>query len=265
MFADHNCVAELERVTSYQSAGKRQTPISAIAWDLDNTLFDRDAAMARFFRSWLAERLRGVGSRRMEALMKEVMVLDDSGNSDRLKFCERVIELCRMQVDEMDFMDAIDNTLPPSEALWKQIQQELPAFVQPEPRVLALMDQLAVPMAIVSNGGGSFQRAKAARAGLDPRFPTGRIFTSEEVGAKKPDRKMFDAVLKLFEVRPESVLFVGDHPVNDIAGAASTGMQTCWVSHGRDLPAILPADFVIGETWELESLSLVFTPVPFRA
>jgi len=36
------------------------------------------------------------------------------------------------------------------------------------------------------------------------------------------------------------VLFVGDDPLRDIAGAARAGMVTAWLAHGRPFPADLP-------------------------
>ena len=55
---------------------------------------------------------------------------------------------------------------------------------------------------------------------------------------------------------PERVLYVGDHPANDVAAAAAAGMRTCWVSRGRLQPPDLHADAVVENAGEVASLIL---------
>ena len=51
------------------------------------------------------------------------------------------------------------------------------------------------------------------------------VVTSAEVGAAKPDRRLFDAALELAGCDPADAVYVGDSPENDIAGAAAVGMR----------------------------------------
>jgi putative hydrolase of the HAD superfamily len=41
---------------------------------------------------------------------------------------------------------------------------------------------------------------------------------------------------KISGVQPEEILYVGDDPGNDVAGAATLGVNSCWVSFGRKFP-----------------------------
>ncbi|MES2572951.1 MAG: HAD family hydrolase, partial [Verrucomicrobiota bacterium] len=218
-----------------------QRTFSVIAWDLDNTLFDRDAAFASFFDSWLK-----VPAFRRGGLLQEIRAADCSGDGDRLAFCAKVLDYCG---------------LPSSgaAALWEEIQRTIPAFIRLDARVAALLEQLAphFKMAIVTNGGGMFQRAKLRHAGLEQWFPPETVFVSGELGVAKPDRAIFEALLRSTGVRPRSALMIGDHPINDIQGAAALGMQTCWVSLGRTPPNNLHADFIIDRVWDF--------PMPFHA
>jgi putative hydrolase of the HAD superfamily len=53
---------------------------------------------------------------------------------------------------------------------------------------------------------------------------------SEDVGAKKPDPLPFLKACELAGCLPEECLFVGDNPVDDVAGAQALGMRTVWVN-----------------------------------
>ena len=211
-----------------------------IAWDLDNTLIDRDAALSAFFEGWLARRFR---SEDVAPLLASICAADRSGEGDRVEFCAQALERCGLPRSE-------------SAELWDELQRELPGKVRLDPRVVRLLDSLSssCQMCIVTNGGSSLQRAKIQQAGLERWLRSDRIFISGELGAAKPARAFFDSVLTAVAVPPAEVLVVGDHPENDIRGAAACGMQTCWISLGRTRPAALPADFSVGRVWELESL-----------
>jgi putative hydrolase of the HAD superfamily len=53
-----------------------------------------------------------------------------------------------------------------------------------------------------------------------------RIVLSGEVGARKPDRAIFELALAALGIDPLEALFVGDRLRDDVAGAAAVGMTT---------------------------------------
>ena len=60
------------------------------------------------------------------------------------------------------------------------------------------------------------------------------IFTSHDLGACKPSRKTFSAVLKKFDVEPNEAVFVGDAS-DELEGAKRIGLVAIWFnSNGGD-------------------------------
>ncbi|HUX49486.1 MAG TPA: YjjG family noncanonical pyrimidine nucleotidase [Spirochaetia bacterium] len=88
-----------------------------------------------------------------------------------------------------------------------------------------------VRMSVITNGLSDVQRARFRRSPLTPYFDS--IIISEEVGARKPEPQIFDAVMNSYaNVDRSDVLMVGDSLSSDIAGGNRAGMHTCWFNPG---------------------------------
>jgi putative hydrolase of the HAD superfamily len=193
--------------------------IRAVFFDLDNTLVDRQAAFERYLAE-LGRRFPALDAERMRAL-------DEHGLAPRHTFCEAVVQCfpcLGMSASE----------------LWDDFAEGLARAVEPRPHITELLSRVGrrYRLAAVSNGSGRRQREKLARAGLAELLPD--CFISGEIGARKPDPRLFHFALDSTGLRPDEVLFVGDDPVRDIAGAHGVGLHTCWISHGRPYPANAP-------------------------
>lgn len=55
------------------------------------------------------------------------------------------------------------------------------------------------------------------------------VLVSEDVGVRKPNRKIFDEALRRLRVNAEETVYVGDSPLEDMKGAAVVGMKTIFV------------------------------------
>ena len=193
--------------------------IRAVFFDLDNTLVDRQAAFERY--------LEELGRRFPSLRLDQVRALDDDGLAPRHTFCAAVVESCPgLGMSAGEF--------------WDDFADGVVLAVEPRPRVTELLSRVGrrYRLAVVSNGSGPRQRQKLARAGLAELLPD--CFISGEVGARKPDPRLFRFALSCTGLRADEVLFVGDDPARDIAGACSAGLHTCWISHGRPYPVASP-------------------------
>lgn len=85
------------------------------------------------------------------------------------------------------------------------------------------------------------------------------IVISGEVGWRKPHREIFLAAINKLGFSPEQILFVGDTPWADIAGARAVGMPVVWVDRGvTTLDKNYPSpDYIIAD---VEQLGAVLGP-----
>ena len=90
---------------------------------------------------------------------------------------------------------------------------------------------------MVSNFDGRLHRI-LSQLGLAQTFE--HVVVSSEVGADKPSPKIFTNALERFGVEPSDVVFVGDSPEEDWAGAERAGMQVFRLQRpGNDLRGLL--------------------------
>jgi 2-haloalkanoic acid dehalogenase type II len=80
-------------------------------------------------------------------------------------------------------------------------------------------------LGLLSNADEDFLQGALSRARL--RFSV--IQSSESLRAYKPHRAIFLALADRFGVAPEEILYVGDSPFADVAGAANAGLRTAWI------------------------------------
>jgi len=126
-----------------------------------------------------------------------------------------------------------------------------PAHVRALPgaqELLAGLDELGIPYAMLTNGWSPLQEEKARLIGFK-----GAVYVSERIGARKPARAAFDVLATHLEVPLERIWFVGDDPELDCAGARTAGANAIWFDwEGRTYAPELPApNAVVHELSEL--------------
>jgi len=184
-------------------------------FDLDNTLFDRQGAFERWARAF-------VDGRKFPGDAYELLIrLDDDGFATR----DAVFSGLRraFHVDE------------PIASLIAGYRETYPKCFSPDADVqsaLRRLRELGWRTGVVTNGPAS-QRQKLERAGLVELLDGWCI--SDEVGAAKPDRQIFDEAVRRCSPAEgvDAVWMVGDTAEPDIAGGLSAGMRTVWMHRHR--------------------------------
>lgn len=141
-----------------------------------------------------------------------------------------------------------------SEALYEGQSEVGARFVALRPGVretLGTLRERGLHLGIVSNIDDDQFRAIWAQLGIGVYFDA--TTTSEEARSCKPDPGIYQVALsKAQGVAAHEVLFVGDSPRHDFAGAKPLGMRTAWIMERQaELPDALRPDHVITEIPEL--------------
>lgn len=105
---------------------------------------------------------------------------------------------------------------------------------------------------VASNAGASDSKMMSEaleRVGIKIYFK--EFFTSQELGAKKPDFKFFQEILSRLGLEPYQVIMVGNDYNKDIKPAKIVGMRTILYSEIKDTDTIPYADYTIGSMQEL--------------
>ena len=88
-------------------------------------------------------------------------------------------------------------------------------------------------MHIITNGFEEVQHKKMRNSNLLPFF--NKIITSEEVGVKKPNPKIFHHALKKSNALAHESIMIGDNFEADILGAKNIGMHTIFCEFNGEL------------------------------
>lgn len=120
-----------------------------------------------------------------------------------------------------------------------------------DPQVLSLVDRARARyrVAMLSNSTDALEEYLERRFGIADRFEA--IFNSARLGVAKPERAIYEEVLRRLGVKPSEVLFIDDQAAN-IAAAAALGMHVIWFVSPeeleRQLAVYLDHDLPPGET-----------------
>ena len=118
-------------------------------------------------------------------------------------------------------------------------RQAIP-FPHAEEVVKALSERM--PVTLLTNGITVIQRARLARTPI--RQWLDDVVISQDVGAAKPDPRIFEIALKGLD--PKDALMIGDGIRSDVEGANRAGVDICWYNpRGAALPEGLHAEYEI--------------------
>lgn len=79
------------------------------------------------------------------------------------------------------------------------------------------------------------------------------VVISEEVGWRKPHRKIFEFALANLDESPSDVVFIGDDPEADIMGSSDCGIDSVWVKRREQFAQAKPK-FIIKDLIELRKI-----------
>jgi putative hydrolase of the HAD superfamily len=214
--------------------------IRAVLFDLDGTLFDRDTSVRTLIARQYDRFADALGHVPKETFITRFMHLDARGYAPKDVVYQHLIA-------EYHLHDCV------LQDLYDHFYATYHDCCTPFPGLNELLNQLRaydLKLGIITNGGHIFQMRTIEALNIGRFF--GAILTSEQEQLKKPDARLFHRAVQRLGVLASEAVFVGDHPIVDIAGARTAGLKAIW---RRDLFWEPPpdADGVIDHLPELES------------
>ncbi len=85
------------------------------------------------------------------------------------------------------------------------------------------------PLHIITNGFEEVQYLKLQNSGIEKYFK--HVITSEKVGKRKPETRIFQYALKRVNCDPHHAIMIGDNLEADIEGALNAGLHAIWFNH----------------------------------
>ena len=199
---------------------------SAVLFDLDGTLHDR----AETVRRYLAGHVRRFDL--PEGYAERWTVLDDLGYRSKPEVFPQLVAEFGLKHDPQVLLQDF------SDHAWADCR-----LMPHSHEVLAELRRRGLKLGLVTNGRGEKQRQCMAGLGLADAFDT--VIVSREVGCSKPEPRIYALALEQLGVQAAQTLFVGDSPLNDVAGPQSAGMKAALFPGGHAPPGHIRPDYVL--------------------
>ena len=205
--------------------------LKAVIFDLDNTLYDYDAAHAvawQTLQAFAAGALR-VTPEQFDALhaAADRTLRERTGGG-----CAAIHNrLLRYQM----ILEQLHRPLGLAPEMARLYWTALMAVMRLSPgarEALCALKGMGLVTGVCTNMTADYQFEKLDRLGIMPLVDF--IVTSEEVSAEKPDRRIFDICAEKAGCANGECAFVGDQLKGDMLGALGAGMRPIWYCPGGD-------------------------------
>lgn len=201
-------------------------------FDLDNTLLDREQPVRQWARQFVARHQLDPSD------VDWLIAADGDGFVSRPVFLTSVRE-------RYGLAESLDSLL-------RSYRTRIVELVELDPTVPVALESLREAgwrIAIATNGTTDQQWAKIRTTGLERYVDA--VAVSEEVGADKPDPRMFEVAAQRCGANlADGGWMIGDCATRDIGGGQRVGLRTIWLHRGRAWGDAPPPDAIASHVAE---------------
>lgn len=236
----------------------KQPTFKAVVFDLDHTLFDRYSTLRG-----IAYILKQQYAQKLNPALSAAQLGDMLVEADKAYIYQGWPTIFEKLTAQGMFAEP-----PPFQEYFSFFMDCFKRVAVPIPlvdRMLTCLREQGRLLGLITNGSPVTQRPKLKLLGLENTFD--QVIIGREFGVEKPDPRPFEAMARRLDCRPEEMLYVGDHPLNDIEGARRAGYMPIWVktSGTWPFPELSPAPYALNDALELIKLLATIDPVPDMA
>lgn len=207
--------------------GENVNTMKAILFDLDNTLTHRNDSIRVYADAFISHYANAFKNPVDAQWVADKMIkIDKGGYGGHDARCDMLKKL-----------DIWLNHSPTPEQLFEHWFSSFSHHPVPMPALQETLNELKTAghkLGVITNGKSGGQRDKIRALGIEHYFDC--IVASGDIDIKKPDPRIFATALNQLGCEPQDAIFVGDHPINDYAGAKAVGMTPIWLSGFMEWP-----------------------------
>ncbi|WP_111859494.1 HAD family hydrolase [Acinetobacter sp. CFCC 10889] len=212
--------------------------IQAVLFDLDNTLTHRDQSVIVYAKRFLQDFSNHLDGTELEKTVSIIRYIDNGGypKKERLTHPSIAASVGQALIAALAWNRAPD--LDELTQYWFQQFGMAAVAMQGAEDLLQYLKQENYKLAVISNGGHATRLKILEGLGFTTYFDD--IISSELVGVSKPKPEIFLETCQRLRIQPQQALYIGDHPVNDYAGATGAGLQALLLNGFHDDVSHIP-------------------------
>ena len=206
----------------------------AVLFDVDDTLYDQTVPFAEAYAEFYGESpqvsakvIYPVTRKYSDAVYSQAMAGEMTMEEMYIYRMQKAFEEFGIRITDQEALD------------FQKIYADRQHHIHMSPLmqdILAFCSGRA-ELGIITNGPSQHQWDKVKSLQAEKWIPHENIFVSADVGAEKPDRKIFDYAKRTMGLKDAEIWFVGDAYALDVEGAVNAGWNAVWMNRrGRKIP-----------------------------
>ena len=219
--------------------------IKAVVFDLDHTLFDRYATIKKLVPQLRKHFDLGDG-------ITDEYFIQELSYADK-HFVHKGWEGIYNHLVSKGIFKTLPGFAEYTEIVLRHFRHIAEKYDFSEPTLKKIKSK-GYKIGLITNGSHELQYKKLGMLELTDLFD--EIIVSGDTPYQKPDERIFLMMAEKMGVEPSEMMYVGDHPLNDVEGSRKAGCVSVWVKTTGTwiFPEIEKPDLQIETVEELPSL-----------